>query len=288
MSPSRGSRADQEATNWLFPEWSWFARENLLDEQSSDDGANDDIPLSSQKAATIAACYLMDYESGRPPTLPIQFWKISEYQLKLYEVEFSTWWRWLGLYPATLFMFIAYFQSRIWTTVLHIHAVVIFLIDLYLRHGLFGNDWFIDEPRKTGRLISRAMLAFLLVLGLQSWLWLLWANPEQHFSTILASLFKPLIFFYLSRRARDALEALIKVGTILARVVIIELFLILTFAAVACRLYADDEGFGSLAVSWLSLFQCKRSHQFILSRWCSKQKTHLRFPGRAPQCLPQL
>lgn len=269
MLSSRGSSADQETSNWLLPDWSWFATERLLgNEHRNEDNPNtDDIPLTREQASTIASCYLLDYEAGRPPTLPIQFRTISDYQLKLYKVEFSTWWRWLGLYPATLFMFVAYFQSRIWTTVLHVQAVVIFLIDLYLRHGLFSSDWFIDEHRKTERLISRAMFAFLILLGFQSWLWFLWAHPETHFSTILASLFKPLTFFYLSRRARDALEALIKIGKILARVVIIELFLILTFAAVACRLYGNDDGFGNLAVSWLSLFQRKRrSCAFISSR----------------------
>lgn len=205
----------------------------------------------------IAACYLMDYEAGRPPSFPTQSHKVSAYQLKLYELEFSTWWRWLALYPATLFLFVAYFHSRIWTTVLHVYAVAIFLVDLFLRHGLFGNDWLSAGMRKTERLISRAMLIFLVLLGFQSWIWFFCAHPEQHFSTLLACLFKPLVFFYLSRRARDALEALFKIGTIIVRVVIIELFLILTFAAVACRLYSEEDGFGSLAVSWLSLFQCK-------------------------------
>ena len=261
MSPSRGLNND------IGPEWSVFSKETLLatPQRSNDDdddeavaATHDDVRLTIDKATTIAASFLLDYEAGRPPSFSSEFNKISDYQLILYKVEFSTWWRWLGLYPATLFMFVAYFKSRIWTTVLNLFAVSIFLADLYMKHGIFENNWLTNDERRMELLLSRLLLAFLILLGLQSWLWFFWAHPEEHFSTLLASLFKPFIFFYLSKRARDTLEALLKIGKILARVVIIELFLILSFAAVACRLYYNDEGFESLAVSWLSLFQCKK------------------------------
>jgi len=259
MSPSRGPK-EQEGSSWLFPEWSFLARQELLDTEPNDDGNDnefdDDQPMSRGTAATIAACFLMDYEAGRPPTLAVNFRKICDYQLKLYQVEFSTWWRWLGLYPATLFIFFAYFQSRILMTILHFQAVMVFLIDIYIRHRLYRNVP-LTGVQQTERLVHRATLVFLILFGIQSLACLLWAQPEEKIFTVLVSLFKPLIFFYLSRRAREALEALFKIGTILARVVLIELFLILAFAAVACRLYYNVDGFSSLAVSWLSLFQRK-------------------------------
>jgi hypothetical protein len=53
------------------------------------------------------------------------------------------------------------------------------------------------------------------------------------------------------------LEALLRIVKILVRVVIIEMFLILTFAAVACPIFDNDDNFHNLSTSWLSLFECK-------------------------------
>ena len=273
MSPSRGGLKSAKYTNWIIREWSWL-KENLLEnervehqlgeEAAASNVQNDHVelaeeePLSIEKATTIASYFLMDYESGRPPTLSNQFGKVSDQQLRLYKVKFSSWWKWLGLYPATVMMFISYFHSRAWTAILHMYSVAIFLIDLFMTHQLFDAEWFLkSHERKIERHIQQALVVFLVILGIQSCFWFFLAHPEDDVSTLAASLFKPLIFFYVSRRARDALEALVKTCKILARVVVIELFLILAFAAVACRLYYKDGNFNNLATSWLSLFQRK-------------------------------
>ncbi len=279
MLPSRGQAATEKKKRCAFAEFSWLAKDALLDHDDKNEKYNyheKDAPITTEKAITIAAFFLMDYEAGRAPTLSSYFHRITDHQLNVYRLEFSSWWRWIGLYPATFLLFVTYFQSRIWTTIFHVYAVLILLVDLYLRHSLLSPQWHLNDERKMERNVHAAMLVFLIVLGIQSCLWFLWAHPEDHLSTMVTALFKPLVFFYLSRRARDALEALIKIGKIIARVILIELFLILTFAAVACRLYYNDDGFQSLAKSWLSLFQCKRIHHNLY-----KMSTILKFTSRS-------
>jgi hypothetical protein len=78
-------------------------------------------------------------------------------------------------------------------------------------------------------------------------------DPNLHWSTVIVSLFEPTVFFYQSRKACDALEALCCVGKKLLRVILVELILILTFAVVAHHLYANDESFQNLAQSWILL-----------------------------------
>lgn len=67
---------------------------------------------------------------------------------------------------------------------------------------------------------------------------------------------KPIALFYLSNRAKNALEALNRIFRIVLRVLVMELFLILSFATVACQLYSTYDSFHDLSTSWLSLFQC--------------------------------
>jgi hypothetical protein len=56
----------------------------------------------------------------------------------------------------------------------------------------------------------------------------------------LTGLLKPIVLFYMSRKARDALQALVRVVQKLASVILVEMFLILVFAAVACRLFSSS------------------------------------------------
>jgi hypothetical protein len=69
------------------------------------------------------------------------------------------------------------------------------------------------------------------------------------------SIFKPIVFFYVSTKARDALLALYHVSKIVSKVILIEIFLLLTFAAMACHLYFDFDAFRDLPTSFLSLFE---------------------------------
>jgi hypothetical protein len=57
------------------------------------------------------------------------------------------------------------------------------------------------------------------------------------------------------QRINAALTALYFVSRIVFRVIFIELFLILSFAAMACHLYFDFDSFRDLPTSFLSLFE---------------------------------
>ena len=72
---------------------------------------------------------------------------------------------------------------------------------------------------------------------------------------LISSLFKPLVLFYVSYQARNALEALRRILSMVLRVLVMESLLILMFAAVGCRLFAGYEQFDNLSTAWLSLFE---------------------------------
>ena len=72
---------------------------------------------------------------------------------------------------------------------------------------------------------------------------------------IWSSALKPIVFFYVSSKARNALDAINRVIRIVVRVIMIELFLIFTFGAVAVQLFGDFESFRGLPISFLSMFQ---------------------------------
>ena len=115
MLLSRGNVTEDEGCTRLSPNSS---KETLLD---PDDRENHNTTVQSfvpsDKAVSIASCFLTDYEAGRSPTLSSDFHNISVFQLRIYRFQHSFWWRWLGLYPALFFMFMADVHSRIWTAV---------------------------------------------------------------------------------------------------------------------------------------------------------------------------
>ena len=256
MSPSRGVETSKSETSF-----SNIAQEKLLENDGNTTDLKDfDVTLLTRgKTTSIAACFLRDFEAGRPPSFLRDISRISDVQVRSHQVVFSNWWRVIFLLPATLCLFVTFFKTRFWTTAIHLYAVVIFAMDLHLKHRIFGDSMLLGGDKTVEFYVRRLMFVFLVVMGVQSWLWFIWATPNEHVSSLACSLFKPLIFFYLSRRAREALQALVRISRILVRVIAIEMFLILIFAAVACRLYYGEEGFESLASSWLSLFKCKGS-----------------------------
>lgn len=220
---------------------------------------------SRKMAATIAACYLMDYEAGRPPSLSSNFPTITQEQLRVYRVQFSTAWRWLGVNLAVIFLFMAHAVNDISSVVMHAYAVTILFVEVWMKEVLYGQDHSRDFGHRDRSLV-RPMVLFLFALGMESWARLgvrsdygsdtAVANSHGPFILVTA-IFKPLVLFYTSRKARNALEALQRIGRIVVRVLIIEGFLILSFAAVACRMYRAYSGFETLSASWLSLFECK-------------------------------
>jgi hypothetical protein len=215
------------------------------------------LSRQEQKSAAIAACFLKDYEGGQPPTLSNNFADITRRQLLLYRVKHSFHWQIFGLSLATIFLFIPSFNGRFLTFILHTCSILVFATDLYMKDQFFDDKYRI-ETNRTGRLLFHAMKIFLYLMSLQTILELFSSdNSVVHAFTLAVSVFKPIVFFYQSKRARDALEALIRISKKLLRVILIEMFLILVFATVACRLYYEHESFRSLPQSWLSLFACK-------------------------------
>jgi hypothetical protein len=215
-------------------------------------------PLKSKStAATIAASYLMDYEAGRPPTFSPSLETVTQRQLLVYRIHFSWVWRNLGIHLAILVLFLAHTQSRLTTAAMHTSAILLFLVEIWMKEELYGpkhaqNICHGDRP------LVRPLILFLLVLGIESWVWCIFMpGPDIEVPTLASAVFKPAVFFYVSLKARHALEALVRIGRIVTRVLIIEVFLILTFAAVGCQMFGQYESFGTLSTSWLSLFECK-------------------------------
>lgn len=217
---------------------------------------------SRSMAATVAAFYLLDYEAGRPPSLSPNFETITQKQLKLYRIQFSSLWRWLGVNLAVVLLFMAHASNDLSSVAMHTYAICIFLSEIWMKEVVYGHDHSRDFGHRDRALVV-PMIIFLFALGIESWTRLL-TQPEYGKDErnpppfILATaLFKPLVLFYISRQARSALEALKRISRIVTRVLVIEGFLILSFAAVACRMYKGYDSFENLSVSWLSLFECK-------------------------------
>eukprot|EP00980_Cylindrotheca_fusiformis_P007439 scaffold1533_cov98-Cylindrotheca_fusiformis.AAC.3 len=217
---------------------------------------------SRSMAATVAAFYLMDYEAGRPPSLSPNFETISREQLRLYRIQFSALWKWFGVNLAVVLLFTAHAVNDVPSVAMHTVAIIIFLAEIWMKEVVYGQDHARDFEHRDRALVP-PMVIFLFALGFESWTRLLFQayfgnddSSDRPFILVTA-LFKPIVFFYISKQARSALEALRRISRIVIRVLVIEVFLILSFAAVACRLYNTYDSFRNLSVSWLSLFECK-------------------------------
>jgi len=139
-----------------------------------------------------------------------------------------------------------------------------------MKEGLLGPDHSRDFEHPD-RYLVRPLLIFLFALGVESWVRLIFLRMKDNNADddgddsgdesssrpfmLATALFKPIVLFYISHQARYALEALSRISRIVARVILIEFFLILSFAAVACRMYKNYESFQGLSSSWLSLFE---------------------------------
>ena len=168
---------------------------------------------------------------------------------------------------ATILMFVPDFKTRWLTFTLHSLSILLFATDLYMLDELFlGRRR--TEMGYTERLLFHLMAIFLLIFGQQNILELFFPdNIIVRTLSLTVAMLKPIVFFYQSRRARDALEALVRISKKLLRVVIIEMFLILVFATIACRLYYNHESFQTLPQSWLSLFARKYTITMFLLGW---------------------
>lgn len=199
----------------------------------------------NMRSVQTASIFLRDYEAGRPPSLPSKLELISPSILEIHEIKFSTSWVYMTrLAAASLFL-----SSCLWddTTLilpalLNIFSVIVFGADIMLHSKLL-----IPERKWTKPMIC--MLAALCIemplryiIGVQG-------------RFLFSSAAKPIALFYLSNKANCAFEALGRILPILGRVLALELFMILAFAAVACRLFPRFDSFQNLTTSWLSLFK---------------------------------
>lgn len=111
------------------------------------------------------------------------------------------------------------------------------------------------EARKSrSRWWAFPLVAFLAALSMEVLAVVSTQNILQR--RIWASAFKPIVLFYASPKARNALDAMNRVSRTVFKVLAIELFLIFSFAAVACKLYGTDfVAFENLSTSFLSMYE---------------------------------
>ena len=267
MNENRGANEDARDNAFDWKEWSVFAEgdgvcgELTIDRTFSVGSDFTGVTIDKQqidKATTVAANFLKDYEASRPPMLITDFHSITDFQLKLYRIHFSLAWKWFGLHLATFLLFVGHFQSILRTSVFYFFTLIVFVSDLYMRSTIKGRSIIAGRNR-----INQALILYLCILLVQTVAALFMENAETNLFILMAVFFKPVVLFYLSQRARDALEALIRTTKVLSRVVFIEMFLILAFASVACRMFSKYENFYTLGISWLSLFKCRSTCLFF-------------------------
>ena len=231
----------------------------------------DNNDLNHRNGSILASTFLHDYEASRPPTFGSAI-GITDHQLFIYGIKFSYAFEILQIL-AVLCLFVSSFLEKKHRTavgILNFFSITYFAVDLYMKSELRTNndkavDWrnassdsLRERNERHAVRVSRSeklvlpMILFLVMLGLETIARLLLVDGTV---ALFASIFKPLVWFYVSSQARDALAAVRRILKIVVRVLVMELLLILMFAAVACRLFQDYEGFESLYVAWISLFE---------------------------------
>jgi hypothetical protein len=217
--------------------------------------------LREKRAIFIAASFLTDCERGRRPSLPAELSQITDTILTLYKWKFSIAWQVL-VYLAVVSLFLSscfevYSEEQ--AAGLNIFSIIIYVIDMAMGSELRKHQYYSsDDPVLTLR-HSRMekwtvpMMGMLLLLAMEM---VLTVGNDNSNSPLWSAALKPIAIFYISTPAKNALEALNRIARIVARVLVVELFLILSFAAVACQIYSSYESFQDLSTAFLSLFQC--------------------------------
>jgi hypothetical protein len=232
------------------------------DGQSYLSGSQSEIGWSKEnqkKAVLMAAIFLMDYERGRPSTLSTDLDSITAKNLRIHEVRYSRVWRALTNLAVFAFFISSCFEGEtnlLLPFLLNTFAIVVFASDIILQRLLNLPDGLWTVPMIAMMSALSAEMIFISVL------------PGVRLRFLLTSIPKPIALFYYSGKARNALEALGRIAPIVTRVLALELLLILSFAAVACRLYSDFDSFHDLSTAWISLFQCKYAHVCLGSSYC--------------------
>ena len=214
--------------------------------------------LREERAIVIAASFLTDCERGRRPSLPAELSEITETILSLSRWKFSIAWQVL-VHFAVISLFLSScieVYSKEQAAGLNAFSITIFVIDMAMGSELRKHQYNSSEdPVLTLRhsrmeLWTMPMLAMLLLIAIEMVL----AIDSQ--SPWWSGVLKPIAIFYVSNAAKNALEALNRIAQIVTRVLVVELFLILSFATVACQIYSSYKSFHDLSTAFLSLFQC--------------------------------
>lgn len=166
------------------------------------------------KYTSIAAVFLKDFESSRPCSLSPHIVTITPIQLEMYNQRFSSSHQFLLCAAMGSLFFASFFEGQKDHGVLAItlqitltaFAALIFTMDIVIRghyddDNLFNANMQTLYTRKTrARQWKIPMLIMLLAVTLESSIKILFVNETQ---VIWSSVFKPIVFFYLSSKARD-------------------------------------------------------------------------------------
>jgi len=240
-----------------------------------------------RRRTSICAVFLRDFEQSRPCSLPPNVDGITSVQLVVHKIRFSILWQ-LCVSAAVCYLFISsYFEghaigapaSPVALLVLTIIVDVIFALDMIMKRIYSGYDrdsGSITHTDRTANIMSNSqhnpnvrkarnrwwnipMVWLLLALSCETTIkfWVNQLHPDDRGVDlcIWSGALKPIVFFYVSSKAQDAISALSQVASIVSRVIIMELFIILCFAAVACHLYSSFDTFTDLPNSFRSLFE---------------------------------
>lgn len=216
-------------------------------------------PLKEERAIDICAAFLRDCEHGQRPSLPADLSSITDTLLTLRQWKYSVPWQVLT-HVACLALFLSSSlesMSRQQACSLNVFAIVIFTMDMWMGNELRKYQYNASEDPVLVLRHSRVEywtmpMAIMLFAMTVEMLCTITAPPK----TILwTGILKPISIFYLSNKAKNALEALNRIFRIVLRVIVMELFLILSFATVACQLYTKYDSFHDLSTAFLSLFQ---------------------------------
>ncbi len=194
--------------------WAYNADEdqaaNGLTSNDEEDSLNEEIEIST----SIAAVFLRDYESSRPCSMSPNFDSITNIQLEMYNLRFSSSHQFL-LCVAMVALFVASFfegerkegafelTCQMLLTAL---AAFVFTMDIVIRSyydddNLFTANMQTLYTRKTrARRWKIPMLLMLLAVTLETAVKILFGKETI---IIWSSFFKPIAFFYVSSKARD-------------------------------------------------------------------------------------
>ena len=244
--------------------------------------------VGNQMAAKVAAAFLQDYEANRPPTFgdTTTLDGIREYQMTLFHIKHSVFAE-VCRFLAVLAFFASSFLEGFYAikevpayrcyllTALNGFGIFVALIDIWIRKEFRGHRRAQNKQRniqlrsisastktlveKHDVRVSRSeklmqpLIFFCALLALEN-IFRVYIIRSGNL-VLFSSICKPLVLFYVSSQARDAFEAVRRIIRIVVRVLIMEMLLILMFAAIACRLFQRYENFRELGVAWVSLFE---------------------------------